>query len=98
MEPAVDDQTMLSATFMPEPDTVVEESDDELLVYNPRTEGTVYLNGTAALIWRLLDGRRNGEEIVGMLVSAYPDAADRVRGDTLTALQDFVARGIARRA
>lgn len=88
---------MFNVTFARKPDMVVEESEDELLVYNPQTEGTVYLNGTAALIWRLLDGRRNGKEIAEMLASAYPDAAERVHADTVDALEDFVARGLVQR-
>ena len=76
---------------------VAEEMEDELLLHRPDTGKTVYLNGTAALVWRLLDGERSGAEIAAMLADAYPEAADRIHGDTARTLAEFVERGIAER-
>ena len=53
----------------------LEELDGELLLYHPGLTSTVYLNPTAALIWRLADGCRTVGEIGTLLSAAYPDAA-----------------------
>ena len=54
----------------------LEEVDDELLLYHPVRTTALYLNDTAALIWKLCDGRRSSVEIAALVV------VDVVEGDT----------------
>ena len=53
---------------------VVRELDEEVLVYDLDTHRAVCLNGAAASVWRLCDGRRTPEEIRRALSKAGASA------------------------
>ena len=53
---------------------VVRELDEEVLVYDLDTHRAVCLNGAAASVWRLCDGRRTPEEIRRALAKANASA------------------------
>lgn len=57
-------------------DFKLEEIDGELLLYRPSDTRAVYLNQTAALVWRLCNGERRIEEIVNLLTENYPGVQD----------------------
>ena len=44
-------------------DLVIQEMDDEVLVYDLRTNKAICLNQTSALVWQSCDGRKNALEI-----------------------------------
>ena len=46
-------------------DLVVQETDDEILVYDLRSNKASCLNPTAALVWKQCDGKKNVDEITG---------------------------------
>jgi len=67
----------------------LEDFDKELFLYHPVKTQAVYLNETAALIWRLCDGRRSIEDIRSILHEAYLEDSDRINRDLKSALERF---------
>lgn len=57
-------------------DLVVEESGDELLIYDQRRDLAHRLNPTAAIVWRHADGERTIEDLVGVLRDSVGELAD----------------------
>jgi hypothetical protein len=56
---------------------VVQEIGDETVIYDERRDHVLRLNRTAALVWRLCDGRRTATELaeaVGRALAAGPGA------------------------
>lgn len=88
--------SILSTIVAPLPGVITEEAEEELLIYRPDQGSTVYLNGPAATIYRLLDGQRSGTDIASILADAYPEAGEQIQEDTAQALADLVERGLAR--
>lgn len=71
----------------------LEEMGEELVLYHAASETIFHCNAAAALVYRLADGSRSVDELVAMIVEAYPDAADRVREDVASALDSLVVYG-----
>ena len=74
---------------------VAEEAGEELVLYRGGTETTVYLNPSAAVIWRLLDGTRSGEAILDLLREAYGEDEGPTARDITGTLEEFIELGIA---
>jgi hypothetical protein len=68
------------------PDFVMAEYEDELLLYNIVKEEYLTVSESAIIIWQLCDGERTQEEIVNMLKDSYPDYANEIEAD----VQDFL--------
>ncbi|MDD2917796.1 PqqD family protein [Rhodoferax sp.] len=85
---------LLDNSWRPKDGLEVEDIGDEVLIYLTGDDKTLYLNDTAALVWRLCDGTRTGTEIVKLLIEAYPDAEPEIQSQVLEALSDFMTRGI----
>lgn len=85
---------LFDSSFRPKDGLEAEDTGDEILIYLPGGDKTLYLNETAALVWRLCDGARSGAEIVELLTEAYPEAEAVIQGQVQDALSDFIARGI----
>jgi hypothetical protein len=81
-------------SFQPKEGVEVEDTGDEILIYLPGGDKTLYLNETAALVWRLCDGQRTGVEIIDLLTEAYPEAQADIQMEVRVALSDFIERGI----
>jgi hypothetical protein len=81
-------------SFQPKEGVEVEDTGDEVLIYLPGGDRTLYLNETAALVWRLCDGQRTGVEIIDLLTEAYPEAQADIQMQVQVALSDFIERGI----
>lgn len=60
------------------PGLVVEELDDEILLYRPSTHKAIHLNETAAAIWKLCDGTRTVKDLVDCLLPEFPSAEARI--------------------
>lgn len=71
----------------------LEEFDDELVLYDMESTQAIYLNETAALVFRLCDGKRTTAEIETLLKEAYPETADAIESDVRTVLDDLVDAG-----
>ncbi len=87
--------TMINDLSIPKhiSDYRLEGFEGELLLYHPVKTQAVYLNETAALIWRLCDGRRSVEEIRSLLSGAYLGVADKIDQDLISTLEQFSACG-----
>ncbi len=71
----------------------LEGFEGELLLYHPVKTQAVYLNETAALIWRLCDGQRSVAEIRSFLRETYLKDADKIDQDLITTLDRFSGCG-----
>jgi len=88
------DESMLNAVFVPVEGMQSEQSGDELILFNSANAESFYLNGSAALIWALLDGKRSVCDIFDILADAYQDGP--TEADILSCVQEFVATGLVR--
>jgi pyrroloquinoline quinone biosynthesis protein D len=77
-------------------DIVLEEMDGEALLYRHATRKTVYLNESAAVVWKLCDGHRSVQQIIDVLADAYPDARSHVAADVWYAVNNLVREGAVR--
>lgn len=81
----------MNDTRRPQPQSGVQlqEFDGELVLYDLARARVIYLSDTAALIWRLCDGRRTLGELIGLLRDAYPLHAGEIAADVQTAFQQL---------
>ncbi len=89
---------MLDTPYQPKDGLEVEDTGDEVLVYLPGGDKTLFLNETAALVWRLCDGQRTGAQMIDLLLEAYPEAESEIGPQVQAALIDFVERGLVERS
>ena len=71
----------------------IEDTGEEILVYIKQNDSTYYLNGTAALVWRLCDGQRTAADISQLLAEAYPQG-ESVDQDVIEALKRLTVLGV----
>ncbi|MBE0583369.1 MAG: PqqD family protein [Desulfofustis sp.] len=76
------------------PDYLVEQFDNEVVLFSLNGADVVALNQTAHLVWRLCHENLTVQEIIGMLVDTYPDQAEEIRTDVLAALETMVGHNI----
>ena len=74
----------------------LEKLEGETLLYRHLLKKMIYLNQTADAVWSLCDGQRTVQDIIGILVGAYPEAADIVAADVREALDNLVREGALR--
>ena len=67
-------------------DCRMEELDDEILLYHPGNNKTLYVNKSASIIWQLCNGEHSVEEIIQLLNDAYPGDQDALKQDVLDTL------------
>jgi hypothetical protein len=70
-----------------------EAFDNELVLYHMASTQAIFLNETAALVFRLCDGKRSLDEICSLIQKAYPESCDHVEADVYAALQELVRSG-----
>jgi hypothetical protein len=73
---------------------VVEDTGEEILIHQSGRSDVYYLNGTAALVWRLCDGQRTLPEIIELLTDAYPEDADNVRSQVPELLDELLENAV----
>ena len=73
---------------------VIEEMDDETLIYRSPSETAIYLNETATVIWKLCDGTRTVQGIVDVLADAFPESASEIGADVREAIDELVSQGV----
>ncbi|MCB0191328.1 MAG: PqqD family protein [Anaerolineae bacterium] len=71
----------------------LEELDGELLLFHPGQTTIIACNPTASLIWQLCDGQRTTAEIVALLQTAFPEAAEMIPAEIDALLQQFNRHG-----
>jgi hypothetical protein len=74
-------------------DYQLEMIDNELLLFHPAQTRILYCNESASLIWQLCDVQSTPQEIVALLMAAYPEAADSIADDVQATLQQLAQHG-----
>jgi len=74
----------------------LEELDGETLLYRHSEKKLVYLNESAASVWKLCDGKRTALEITSLLVDVYPEARETMAADVAAAIESLVREGVLR--
>jgi hypothetical protein len=69
----------------------MEELDDEILLYNPTNNKTLYINKSASVIWQLCDGRQSVQDIITMIQEAYPGNEAELESDVMATLENLLA-------
>ena len=69
-----------------------EDFEDWTILFHPLTGEAVGLDPVGVLTWKLIDGKRSGEEIAAALGSHFEDAPPSVREDTQAFLQNLYRR------
>lgn len=87
-----DTETILKVRYVRQNDIESEDTGQEVLIYLPCGDRTLYLNDSAAIVWRLCNGDLSGEDIAGMLAEAYPEAADTIHDEIAGTLREMVAQ------
>ena len=65
----------------------MEELDDEVLLYNPANNKTLYINKSASIIWQLCNGEQSVQEIIKMIQDAYPGNDEELHKDVLETMK-----------
>src|SRR5688500_2846576 len=79
------------------PDALSRELDGEVLVLDLRTSLYFGMTGTAARIWRLVEGGSDRDAIVDALAREYGEPAGGIGADVGQVLADLLARGLGAR-
>lgn len=80
---------MLENKYKHEENCILEEMEDEALIYNPTASTTLHLNPPSVMVWRMIDGERSVQDIVDLLIEAFPEQAEQIQQDVLTVVQDM---------
>lgn len=72
-----------------------EEFDDRIMLFNPDTGRTVRLNTLGVLIWQLLDGDRQIDDIVHEIQNEFEDVPDGVKADVEEFVANLCEKGMA---
>lgn len=93
---AVGAMTGLDASFVPKTRASVSSLglDGEVLVFDEHQGRTLLLEGTAAVVWRCLDGTGTVAEISEDIADAYQAPVTAVTGDVLTLVAQLGALGL----
>ncbi len=78
----------------PAPQIIETEIDDDVSLYDARTERVVVLNSTASDIWRLADGEHTLDEIVELLANAYSTTPNAIQADVEQTVQSLIDDGL----
>ena len=80
-------------TKFPNPEIIVTELDDELVLLNPRTQAMFTLNGTGKLIWQHL-GKNSAEEIAVKITETFEIDLSTAQKDTFDLLESLEKSGL----
>ena len=70
---------------------LTQEAGSELVLFNTKTNSSLYLNETAALIWQNLDGIRTVADVVATIQANYPN--ESVADDILHVVRSLQSSG-----
>ena len=87
-----------SSTRCPEqaPGVVEYEVEDEVILYDPRSDAVHTLSPNAAVVWWLCDGEHGVEAISRELADLYDLRPQQVRRDVGEVMRQFRASGLIR--
>lgn len=87
---SIDAQIVVRRRF----DVVDVELDGDVVLYDQRESASHVLNGTAGLVWQLLDGSACLGELAGDLAEAYGAELAVVRDDVVAVARQFGRQGL----
>lgn len=73
---------------------LLEQMDEDSLLFNPQTGTTLHLNPPSAMVWQMCDGGRSVEQLIADLTEAFPEQAKQIPDDVATALAELQNRGV----
>ncbi|MEN8190450.1 MAG: PqqD family protein [Thermodesulfobacteriota bacterium] len=73
---------------------VVEQFDDEMLLYSKTATRAVYLNETAHAVWLLCGAGLSVGQIIEHLEQIYPEQKDQISDDVHTTLEMFAVNHV----
>jgi hypothetical protein len=79
--------------FVKNQELSVEEMGPETLLYEADSHRTIYLNETAALVWKLCDGTRTAQDLIDTLLESYPEARAELPRDVEQAVEMMLREG-----
>ena len=79
--------------MIPKPDTecLEEVLEGEIVLYSSGMSKAFYLNESAALVWQLIDGKRSIDEMISLLIDAYPEVPN-LKNDVLGVVETLQAQ------
>ena len=80
--------------FSQTPNCLLEEMDDEVLLYNPANTLTLHLNQSSSLIWQLLDGKTPVSELIQLLQQQFPDHHVQIEKEVVEVLEKMQKNGV----
>jgi hypothetical protein len=80
-------------TRAPNPEILVTDLEDELVLLNPRTQAMFTLNGTGRVVWQHL-GKLPAEEIAAKIVEQFEIDLSTAQQDTDNLLETLAAAGL----
>lgn len=75
-------------------DLLVEEIEDEVVIYDPRTHRVHHLNPMASIIWELFDVSVSPQEIVKEIVDSLNAESQKVEKDVQETLKHLQEKGL----
>lgn len=82
------------SVLAPRQSLVSEEMDGDVVIFDDDDGSVHVLNGPAAAVWGLMDGRRSIDVIVETLESLYEKGRVVVRRDTFEFVRELIVRGL----
>ena len=76
------------------PDLLVEEIEDEIVIYDPKTHCVHHLNPMARIIWDLYDVFPSTEDITKEIVDVLNTDPSKVEKDVLETLDQLQGKGL----
>jgi SynChlorMet cassette protein ScmD len=70
-----------------------EEFDDWAILFNPDTADAVGTNPVGVAVWKLMNGRRNLEQIVAEIHDQFADVPNAATTDVTAFIKDLAKRG-----
>jgi len=71
------------------PEFILEQFDNEILLYSVAGTKAVYLNETGYLVWGLCGENRTIGKIIALLEEAYPEQMQYIRDDVITVINNL---------
>ena len=75
-------------------DLLVEEIEDEVVIYDPKTHYVHHLNPMASIIWELFDVSVSPQEIVKEIVDSLNAESQKVEKDVQETLKHLQKKGL----
>lgn len=68
---------------------LVEQMDNELLLFNTQTMSIVSLNSSSSVVWQCCDGKTGVDNIIANLVQMFPDDSEQIQQDVMDAILEL---------